>query len=105
MRDEVPWWKPAVRIVEDWSGHRVLALPDTTFTLLGLVRLRDELGFARGRRTCCALCPAWDTTEHEWRRCTNPRWYLPLARGGCGGYFVIAEEYIPLVQIRLGEQL
>jgi len=94
-----------VRIVEDWSGHRVLAVPDTPRTLVDMVRLRNELlGVDRGRRACCALCPAWDTTEHEGGRCTNPRWYLSLARGGCGGYFVIAEEYIPLVQIRLGEQ-
>jgi len=94
-----------VRVVEDWSGHRVLAVPNTTSALAAVVRLRNDLGLADvGRKACCALCPAWDAPRPKGLQCTVQGWYMPLPRGGCYGFFVIAEEYIPLVQIRLGEQ-
>lgn len=91
--------------LKDWNGHHVLVVPDTTHTLVRMVQLRNDLGLAAvGRKAGCALCPAWDATRPKGLQCTVHGWYLSLPRGGCWGYFVIAEEYISLAQIRLGEQ-
>lgn len=93
-----------MQIIENWRGHRVLAVPESPRTMIAMALLHNDLGFNKRYRTGCALCPACDTTDDNWGRCTNRQWQMPLTRGGCLGYSVIAEEYIPLVQLRLGEQ-
>lgn len=85
--------------IKNWNGHHVLAISFSPNGTLNAVE-----GLARdltGRSGACELCPARDTTKSG--GCTNPKWYLaPPEQGGCRRHFVIAEEYIPLVRMRIG---
>lgn len=85
--------------IKNWNGHHVLAIFSLNDTLNAMKGLARDL---TGKSSACELCPAWDATKPDGDRCTIPAWYLPLERGGCAGYLVIAEEYIPLVRMRIG---
>jgi len=102
--------------IENWNGHRVLAIPvgraaeqcPVTKAYLDAVRgLSYDLGATPVSRRC-GLCPMYQVvgTGH---RCAHPigvAWTAlrSVARGGCRQRVIVAEEYIPLVQMRLGEQ-
>lgn len=100
----------------DWNGHHVLAVPAHLklcpahkARLEAVWALVDDLGLQAESRLC-GLCPMLDASaETILRQCTHPRgldWALMRGadKGGCAQRVIVAEEYIPLVQMRLGEQ-
>ena len=102
--------------IKDWNGHHVLAIPaighegrspmDEAYSAAAFA-LANDLGSPAGVRLC-RLCPM--RTEGTARaRCAHPSGMLwtattPVAEGGCHRQALIAEEYIPLVQMRLGSR-
>lgn len=101
--------------IEDWNGHRVLAIPASSTTGLDPVEkayadaaksLAYDLGATPGLRLCW-LCPMHQpdagTTFYQ---CAHPRglgWTATTnaVEGGCVGQVIVAEKYIPLVRMRL----
>lgn len=107
-----------MREITDWNGHHVLAVPVGTIPEQDTVSkayaeavwsLAYDLGVQAESRSC-RLCPMLNVgVESASHRCTHPRGLMWAAtrgvdQGGCAMKGVIAEEYIPLVKMRLGEQ-
>lgn len=101
--------------IENWNGHRVLAIPAGTWADRDPVdrayadavwALTYDLGTQPGSRLC-RMCPMrLDVGDGFASRCGHPRglsWaaVVSVALGGCFQQSIIAEEYIPLVQMRL----
>jgi len=107
-----------MREIKDWNGHHVLAIPSFSAAEQDPVSkayaeavggLIADLGATPELRLCW-LCPMHQAdAEMGFYQCAHPQglsWTLSqrVDQGGCRRRVIVAEEYIPLVKMRLGER-